>query len=304
MKTISIAVTADIHYGTVAGREDLEGYVELLAGNGIDILAIAGDLNSRGFGHRSFGEAVSILQKFPGKVLFTPGNHDLWTGKGDSFRILTQDMPAMLSDAGIHLLDGSPFVVGGLGIAGSVGWYDYSFRHVPPELESLFSGFLFRFPGNGGHERQLHWRELTTEEYRLKTCQVSSDGQSWKKSTWQDRNFIHWEHSDEAFLSYCLERLEEDLQSLDSRVDRIAVITHHLPFARFVPDIPDPTWGFHRAYLGSGRIGELMSCHPKVRHAFFGHSHRNRQIGLGGISAQNVYFHRYPGTYLLTCGEE
>jgi len=287
---MKIAVTADIHYGTRTGKEEIESFLSTLKKDGIEYLVIAGDLASRGADHRNFIEAIGILQQFSGKILFCPGNHDLWTIEGNSFELLTDKIPGLLCGSNIHLLDGNPFIIGDLGIVGSVGWYDYSFRVVPVELEKVFSQYIFRFDRG---DTMLRWNQLTLSEYRGKECRVSLDGRQWKKSTWQDKRFIKWHFSDDRFLDFCIKRLKADIESILPRVSNIMVITHHLPFPEFVPNIPDPTWGFHRAYLGSKKIGETLLQYPQIRYVFFGHSHRNREIKLNGITARNVFFDPY-----------
>lgn len=303
MNTIKIAVTSDLHYGTLAQKEDLENYGSMLARKGVTHLAICGDLASRGFEHASFGEALSALSTFPGKILFTPGNHDLWTKEMDSFQVLTTHLPEMLSGRGFHLLDANPVVVGDIGIVGSVGWYDYSYTKVPAYLEELFSRYIFRFNSRDGEERLLRWNEIGNDEFQGKTCIVSADGSKWRKSTWQDKRYIHWDFTDESFLDYCIERLRKDIELIKDKVERILVLIHHLPFFDFVPDIPEPTWGFHRAFLGSGKMGEMLLNYPKVKYLFFGHSHRDTGARIGHIAAQNVFFWGYRGTYVIE-GEE
>ena len=284
---MEVAVTADIHYGTQTKKDELEKYVNSLNKIGVGHLLIAGDLASRGADHDQFKEAVEILQKFRGKILFSPGNHDLWTGKGDSFDILTRKMPAMFKGSNIHLLDNNPVVIENLGFVGSVGWYDYSFRTVPVPLEQLFGNYLFTFDEG---KTVFRWNQLTTAQYEGKECRVSEDGEKWHKSTWKDKRFIKWDFTDDQFLDYCIGKLRKDIESLSPNVEKIVAVTHHLPFSEFVPDIPDPTWGFHRAYLGSNAIGKMLLEYPRIKYAFFGHSHRNRMIRINGLWAGNVYF--------------
>ena len=284
---MKIAVTADIHYGNKTRKIGFENFLKELNKTGADFLIIAGDLASRGADHKQFAEAVKILGSFNGEVLFSPGNHDLWTKKGNSFNILTKKIPDIFAGTNCHLLDGNPVVAEKTGFVGSVGWYDYSYRFVPIELEKLFEDYLFTFD-NG--DTALRWSGLTPSEYEGKECMVSADGEKWHKSTWQDKRFIKWDFSDSDFLDYCIKRLKADIESIYSVVDKIVVITHHLPFSRFVPDIPDPTWGFHRAYLGSEKIGKVLLQYSKVKYSFFGHSHRNIGIQINGLWAKNVYY--------------
>lgn len=290
-----IAITADLHYGNYADDADINNYVSELEERGADVLIIAGDLATYGATHESFIHVLSLLCKFSGKILFTPGNHDLWA-MSDSFTLYDKVLPAILKEAGIHLLDGNPYVTGNLGIVGTVGWYDYSFRFVPESLRKIFADFLFKFDENN-KDKVYAWDELTAQHYESKTCYISKDGMTWKKSTWEDAKYIKWDFSDKEFLNICLERLKNDIKSVYSDVEEIIAVSHHLPFAGFVPDIPEPVWGFNRAYLGSEKIGRLLLKYPKIKFVFFGHSHRNNKIVMRNLTAVNVFFHKPPGTF-------
>lgn len=290
------AFTADIHYGTHTDDKGLEEYVEDLNLNNAGLLVIGGDLASRGATHREFKEALNILQKFEGEILFTPGNHDLWTRDVSSFDLLVKGIPDIFQGTNLHLLDGMPFVVGDTAIVGSVGWYDYTMRFVPRDLCKLFSRYTFRFHNSSV---LMGWNELSLGEYESKVCEVSEDGENWKKSTWMDKNHIKWDFDDYRFTDYCLDQLRKDLESAGEASSRIIVITHHLPFSDFVPYIPDPTWSFHRAYLGSEKLGQLIKKYPKVKQVYFGHSHRNTRMSINGIQARNLYFPEEGGTEII-----
>ncbi len=299
MKSTTIAVTADIHYGTLVDRKGLEDYIDFLVQRNIDILVIAGDMASRGPHHRDFVEFLEILSAFPGRVMATPGNHDLWTRRGDSMELLRRELGEMMSHHGMILLDGNPQIAGNMGIVGSVGWYDYSFRHVPDEYVYLFRNIKFRIPNGKGGSAIKSWPELDARDYRHKSCEVSYDGSNWKRSTWQDFRFIRWDMDDYQALDFILNRLADDIEKIRPKVDRVMAVTHHLPFARFVPDIPDPVWSFHRAFLGSDEMGALLMSFPKVQYAFFGHNHRDWFEKIGHINARNLFYHRGPGTYYI-----
>ncbi len=294
-----IAITADIHYGTLTREEQLEDFVQLMNKEKMDFLLIGGDLASRGGDHNQFKQALGILKKFNGKVLFTPGNHDLWTRKGDSFDLLTKKLPLLFEESGHHMLDMKPYIIDKLGIVGSIGWYDYSFKTVPEYLRTMFGNYLFKFSTNENDKRIVSWNGITHDDYANKLLLVSKDGLHWSKSSWMDRKFIKWDLTDEQFLDYCLTQLKSDIESINDKVDEILVLTHHLPFNDFVPDIPDPTWGFHRAYLGSEKIGQLLRKYPKVKYVFFGHAHKNKSRHGQDLFAQNLFFCSPPGYTLF-----
>lgn len=288
---LKIAVTSDIHIGTLGHLRDLKSYISSLEKEGFNFLLIAGDLVSRGANHSDFRKALDILSSFSGYVLLTFGNHDLWTVKGSSLSIY-RNLPKNLGISNVHILDGNPFLCGRVAFVGSVGWYDYSFRKVPPSFESLFSPYVFEFKNNGNVEL-LKWKEIKLHHYKDKTCVVSKDGKHWKKTVWQDKYYIHWDLTDVEFLDLTINTLVKDIERVYSQVDEIIVLTHHLPFADFVPDIPDPSWSFHRAYLGSVKLGEVLKRYDKISHIFFGHSHPQEMLEMHyeNFKAINLFFH-------------
>jgi predicted phosphohydrolase len=253
----------------------------------MDYIVIAGDLATRGATHDEFSEIIDLFGKFDGGVLFTAGNHDLWTKTDSSFTLLTERIPAMIKGSNLRLLDGNPIIIGDTAFVGSIGWYDYSFRVVPENLSNLFQKFYFRF---NGESNVFRWNEITPEHYAGKQCRISSDKEKWKLSTWQDKNFIKWDFNDHTFLEYCRNRLRQDIESVLPHAKQIVAVMHHLPFGSFVPDIPDPMWGFHRAYLGSETLGELLLGYAEISDIFFGHSHRNSVREISGKKAHNVFF--------------
>ena len=69
-----------------------------------------------------------------------PGNHDLWVESKralrrghDSWHKYRTGIPDVCARRGFRYLVGAPLALGGVGFAGSVGWYDYSLGD--PRLE-------------------------------------------------------------------------------------------------------------------------------------------------------------------------
>jgi hypothetical protein len=104
---------------------------------------------------------------------------------------------------------------------------------------------------------------------------------------WNDGKFVHLGRSDDAFLGELLEGLERSLETVKETPHIVAAI-HHLPFAQLLPPPRIPQWDFAKAYLGSTRIGELLSRYANVRHVFCGHSHLALEARIGPIHAINI----------------
>jgi hypothetical protein len=84
------------------------------------------------------------------------------------------------------------------------------------------------------------------------------------------------------------EKLALQLEGLAERCDAIAAFIHHLPFAQLVPlDRPD-CFAFAAAYMGTGRLGEVLLQTPKLTHVYCGHSHWAHRERIGHIEVINI----------------
>ena len=68
----------------------------------------------------------------------------------------------------------------------------------------------------------------------------------------------------------------------------VVAAVHHLPFREMLPPPRNPQWDFAHAFLGSGRIGELLLRYSNVRHVYCGHSHFPAETRAGNLHAINV----------------
>ena len=71
-------------------------------------------------------------------------------------------------------------------------------------------------------------------------------------------------------------------------VSEVVAAVHHLPFRELLPPARAGQWDFAKAFLGSGRIGELLLRFPNVRRVFCGHSHFPAEARVGHVHAVNV----------------
>jgi predicted phosphohydrolase len=242
--------TSDLHYDHhgISGRRAVEALGAELAATASpgDVLVLGGDLGNSDAVVRA---CLACFRDFPGKKLGVAGNHDIWVEPGESSWDRYKRLSDVFVEAGVHPLEDEPVVVGGVGFAGALGWYDYSFRDdigVP-------------------YERYV--------EKSLPSAGVA----------WGDARYAHWGLSDEAFTDWQLERLDGHLARLAS-CKEVVVFTHHVATRRLLvhPRSMVPTqWRFLNAFLGSEKLETLFARHPNVTEVVNGHIHRNGEVRIG-----------------------
>ena len=242
---------------------------------GGDVLLVAGDTaTSDG---DAFERCLSRFQ-FAGPKLVIAGNHELWTRGPDSHEIFTEALPRRARALGWHWLENEPFRRDGLAIVGSVGWYDYSFAlestGIPPR-------FYEHKVSPGAAERLSEFAHL------LEPADDIAPSAREVVARWNDGKFVKLGRSDAGFLTELLDSLEAQLSKLAGASQIIAAV-HHLPFRELLPPLRAGQWDFAKAFLGSGRIGELLLRFPNVRRVFCGHSHFPAEAHVGSIHAVNV----------------
>lgn len=246
-----LLVTADLHYGSYPeGDECTRRLAREVCASGAEVFALAGD--AAGVGPGPLQECLELFQDFSGLKLFVPGNHDLWTDGGSSYRKYTETLPRLTAGRGFHMLDVAPRVVGRTGFVGNVGWYDYSLRR-----------------------RDLG---VPAAEYARKTKPGVG--------TWMDLNFINWSYSDAEFTDLCVRTLSRHYRDVEGRADRVVAILHHLPFRELLyGETGDEALEFCRAYMGSERLGRLLLDWPALRYCVCGHRHGPDSVRKEGLRA-------------------
>jgi hypothetical protein len=167
-----------------------------------------------------------------------------------------------------------------VGLAGTVGWYDYSFADESLGLPVDFYRAKIA-PGAaeylGGYEEilQRHRDRLTARHMGM-------------GAHWMDGVNVKLEMSDEEFLDLLCRKLRGQLEELSARAERIVVFTHHVPFGQLLPKNRPDRFAFAAAYMGSGKLGEVIGEFPKVTHVYCGHSHWPARIQVGQVAVVNV----------------
>jgi Icc-related predicted phosphoesterase len=267
-----VIITSDLHYNHARSRSLVPPLAEQINRIEADALLVIGD--TAAFDGPAIEECLSLLT-FAGPKLFVAGNHELWTAGEDSHRLYTQDLPQRVRRIGWQWLEDEPFVVGDVGIVGSVGWYDYSFARA--EL-----GIPRRF-----YEHKISPGAASRFDELAPLLNPSNDISSVGKEVvarWNDGRWVKLRRSDEQFLEELLDKLRRQLDSLRSVAHVVAAI-HHLPFPELLPPPHGAQWDFAKAFLGSERIGQLLLEYRNVEHVTCGHSHYAAEARVGHIRA-------------------
>ncbi len=123
-----------------------------------DVLILAGDVaDGPALLERCFRELAARFRK----VLFVPGNHDLWVldretvTSFDKFEVVCR----LAEDAGVSM---QPYRVDSLAIVPLLGWYDYSFGPPSPDLFDRWMDYhACRWPaGFGVSEVTQHFLDM------------------------------------------------------------------------------------------------------------------------------------------------
>ena len=257
-----IGAISDLHVDLNAGEDGPQTFTRHLsaaAGKlGADLLLVAGDVSNR---YDLTLRTLEAIQERTGlRVLFIPGNHDLWNeaperpfgeawSAGDSHEAL-KAFPGNLARGPVDL-------PGGWSVVGTAGWYDFRF----------------------GHPR------FSVEEF---------ERMSFGERLWQDKVNARWDRPTRQVHRAFLEELERQLAACRGR--RLILVTHVVPLEAFTVRPPDSLWEYLNAFLGSPEYGELALRHG-VEIVVSGHVHYRRQARVGRtrfLTSCLGYAHEWP----------
>lgn len=258
-----IASVSDIHLDYRANRELFRKMTSAIGARQPDVVIVAGDVSHI---DDLIAACIEVLKRVSPHVAYLPGNHDLWIDRpGEDLRDdpstntwerHDQALEALAESVGGHYLPAGPLRIGNVAIAGSCGWYDYSFFR--PEL-----------------------REQVPESALL--------DQALDGIQWSDRTRIAFRHPDGSLMSNPevarrMERvLDEQLAQLerDPKVREVVCATHHLQYEQAVRRAGTLPWEFFNAFMGSRSLGAVIDGHSKVRHVIYGHTHTPGDYQIG-----------------------
>ena len=268
-----LALTSDLHVEHHA--EVVPLVIERAQALKPDVLIVAGDVSSQ---LPTLEAALTALRRAAPRLLFVPGNHDLWMmpGTPSSRARYESEIPALCARAGVDAIGQAPVAIDGVVFAGVTGWYDYSLR--TRALDGTF----------------------TRDDYRRG---------AWGRLQWNDKKRVSWpgddgtELDDEAICDGQVALLEQQLADAGARPT--VVVTHHLPLASLVTSRGEPPWDFINGFMGSDRLGAAMQRAANVRFGCCGHTHFRKRAqveGRGGSFAVETSPVGYPREYARMAG--
>jgi len=257
-----IAYTSDIHIDVSGRNRDAARYLaDVIGGQQPDVFVLAGDAGNT---LDDLRDALGIFESVAIAKLFVPGNHDVWIETRDGELIDSRVkyerlIPEMCREMGFHDLGQEPVIMGDIGFAGTVGWYDYSFADSRLDLDA-----------------DVYWAGRYGDEIwwdRKMTYWVPGEGDKAPRAKKRMR--------DAEVCTEMVQRLDGHLSSIENDVDQIVAVVHSLPFTAGLPRSEPPY--YLDAYTGSARLGETLEAHPKVTHCIGGHKHLSGDWEVGGI---------------------
>ncbi len=213
-----------------------------------DCVVHAGDV---GEGLDGYQNMLALLALLDCPRLVLAGNHDLWTYRqtGISTEALwTEVLPCLTRDSGAIWLEGENWIKDGIGVCGSIGWYDYSARDPKQDFSP-------------------------------------ADYARLKGTVMVDAVMMDWQRTDQVFSDELGMALENRLQALeaDSAVREVLVATHVPPFEEGIAREPgNRAWNLANAYFGNLTLGARIEKYAKVRHVISGHTHVGKKATLRG----------------------
>jgi hypothetical protein len=257
---VKVFFASDLHVDVPGNAEFVEQLAATAVADAPDVVIIAGDVcNGVGELRRTLG----LFARAAAHRIYVPGNHELWArtpGEPVARERYFKELPGIARAAGFHPLITESVVIGDLGFAGTMGWYDYSFID----------------PADGYSDAELASKARGGME-------------------WMDRRFVRWTDADGSPMSdrdvaeLMIDDLRDQLEVLaNAPVRGIVLVTHHLPFRGLVPPVfVDGHLKFFRAFLGSSRLGAAASEESgRILLALAGHVHSIRTTNESGILAR------------------
>lgn len=180
-------VISDIHIDINKDYAVIDELAKYSKQNELELLLIAGDISS--YPELTLDAVSQLEAKSGAKVLYVPGNHDLWN-KDSKYEDNDKIYELYLNDE--HCLSGKTYETDNHIIIGDVAWYDYSF---------------------GNHDK------FSISDFE----KMTHDGR-----TWQDSLFNKWSQNNQKKSDWFVEKFQSQIDKNTSKkiVLMTHMITH------------------------------------------------------------------------------
>lgn len=264
-----IGITSDLHYG-ITTEDQIEKIASEMSQGLFDVIAILGDVGESLNAVGRFGEVLGAFNKYfpdfpPERKLVLAGNHDLWRTRGQfmsSLDLYEDILPQQAKEHGWIWMRDTPMVYpdNGVGIAGNIGWCDYSASDITGASHLDIKRMKYRYVADARY-MDSGWDDLT-------------------------------------FSDQCREEVLSQLETLrlDSRVYQTILLTHHPIHPVQRVRLPDDVLGVDPFFYNFGLGDAIFNSKKdyKVSQVISGHTHR----GLGDTgSYKGTFFHVVPSDY-------
>lgn len=249
-----IIITSDVHFH-FSWYDIFKHFVKRLTELEADLLILAGDI---GEPLDVFSEALDLFADVAPQRVALAGNHDVWNRDMSypSRELWEKKLPSTAVAKGYHWLEDENLSIDGLGIAGSLAWYDYS-----------------------GKADEI---KMSDDDYmRLKSL-ISNDGK-----------YVDWPWLDvqiaEMLSDGLIERL--DLLEQDDAINDVLLVTHVPIFADMQRSMGDPEKRIADAYYLNLTLGKRVLPYQKLRMVMSGHVHigHEKEIERDGLPPLTAY---------------
>ena len=184
-------------------------------------------------------DVVSRIEKLTGRgCLFVPGNHDLWNENHPDSTAM-ETYSAMMEHPN-NLANGSVKLKEGWSAVGDTCWYDYSF----------------------GTSKLFNFEDFQRREYNDRV--------------WQDKIKALWNRNDKETHDWFLDRLGASIETTGT--DKLLAVSHMLPIEEFTVPVPNETWDYFNAFLGSRSLGDMLMANDRVKYSICGHVHYRKEV--------------------------
>lgn len=261
-----IAWSSDLHVDVSERNAELVAHLAArVAELAADAFVIAGDVAETA---SEVQRTLQSLAHLPCPRLYVPGNHDLfaeptaldgWIDTRDKVETL---LPEAARTAACHYLGLQPVSVQKTTFVGTCGWFDGTL--ADPDLAPFVHENHFRAGG---------WRQVRA--YDKGHVLWPSDSPSTGMPCSLDGRWA----SDSEICEHMVQALQSQLQQADPQASIVAVV-HVLPFPEIVQRNAFGPSGFHDAWLGSARLGDLLREDKRVRLVISGHLHRLADVQI------------------------